>query len=218
MATLGFIRRDFEVFAVDGFSARLEKIYERLRPRLARLGDELTPDLSRKLRAKVFPHVAKHLRRSANPPAETWTAWGPSASGYMRYPYLALCISGAGIHARAVVQAEAAHRVEMGRMLKASAGALEKSFRGNKIQRYEKWDFIKLPRPVAATAELFDSLGGALEGKTGALDVGFGWRWREAIGLDVDEVLDAFGELRPLYEVLSRAHSASMKTDRHPLL
>ena len=204
MATLGFIRRDFEVFAIDGFSARLAKIYEHIRPRLVRLGVELTPKLSRKLDVEFFPHVAKHMRRSANPPAETWIAWGPSAQGYMRHPYLALCVSGAGVDVRVVVKTEAEHRVEMGRRLKASASALEKSFRGNKIQRYEKWDFIKLPKPVAANAEFFNALGAALEKKNGTIDVGFGWTWREAIGLDVNEVLDAFGELGPLYEVLSR--------------
>src|ERR1700719_45261 len=145
MARLGFSRGDFEVFSIEGFSARLEKIYERIRPRLVRLGAELRPELSRKLQMEFFPHVAKHMRRTGDPPAETWMAWGPSAKGYMQYPYLALCISGVGIHARAIVTAEAEHRVEMGRMLKASASALEKSFRGNKIQRYEKWDFVRLP-------------------------------------------------------------------------
>jgi Protein of unknown function (DUF1054) len=205
MASLSFIRRDFDVFAVEGFSARSEKIYEHIRPRLVRLGAELTPELSRRLRTEFFPHVAKHLRRGANPPAETWTAWGPSAKGYQRHPHLALCISGAGIHARAIVKAEAERRAAMGRMIKASASALEKSFRGNRIQRYEKWDFIKMPRPVVADAAMFIALGTALEEKSGAIDVGFGWGWRDAIGLDRNEVLDAFGELGPLYGVLCAA-------------
>ena len=204
MARLSFSRGDFEVFSIEGFSARLEKIYERIRPRLVRLGAELTPELSQKLRTEFFPHVAKHLRRTGSPPAETWMAWGPSASGYKRHPYLALCISGAGVHARAIVTAEAENRTEMGRMLRASASALEKSFRGNKIQRYEQWNFVKLPKPVRADAELFAALGAALEKKNGTIDVGFGWTWREAMGLDVNEVIDAFGELGPLYEVLRR--------------
>jgi uncharacterized protein YktB (UPF0637 family) len=204
MARLGFSRGDFEVFSIEGFSARLEKIYERIRPRLVRLGAELTPELSGKLRMEFFPHVAKPMRRAEHPPAETWMAWGPSASGYKRHPYLALCISGVGVHARAIVTAEAEHRAEMARMLNASTSELEKSFRGNKIQRYEKWDFIKLPKSVRADAELFAALGAALEKKNGTIDVGFGWTWREAIGLDLNEVIDAFGELGPLYEVLRR--------------
>jgi uncharacterized protein YktB (UPF0637 family) len=202
MASLRFSRADFEVFSIEGFSARMEKIHELIRPRLMRLGSELAPELSRKLHLELFPHVAKHMRATASPPAETWTAWGPSPNGYKRYGYLALCVSGAGIHARAVVKAEANRRVEIGQMLKSKASALEKSFRGTRIQRYDKWDGINWPKRVPADAELFTTLGAALEKKTGTLDVGFGWGLRDATRLDRNEVLDAFGELEPLYRVL----------------
>ena len=63
MATLGFSRRDFDVFAIEGFNARMAKIDEHIRPRLMRLGIELAPELSRTLRMEFFPHVAKHMRR-----------------------------------------------------------------------------------------------------------------------------------------------------------
>ena len=167
-----------------------------------RIGSELAPELSRKLHMEFFPHVAKHRGATASPPAETWAAWGPSPNGYKRHGYLALCISGAGTHARAIVKAEAPGRVEIGQTLKTKASALEKSFRGTRIQRYDKWDFISLPKRVPADAELFTTLGAALEKKSGALDVGFGWAVRDAVRLDRNEVLDAFGELEPLYRVL----------------
>jgi uncharacterized protein YktB (UPF0637 family) len=202
MPSLRFSRADFEVFSIEGFSARMEKIHELIRPRLMRLGAELAPELSRKLRMEFFPHVAKHMRATASPPAETWAAWGPSPTGYKRYGYLALCISGAGIHARAVVKAEADSRCEIGKMLKSDASALEKSFRGTRIQRYEKWDCINLPKRVPANIELFTALGTALEKKTGEIDVGFGWGVREATRLDRNELIDAFGELAPLYRVM----------------
>jgi len=87
-------------------------------------------------------------------------------------------------------------------MLQKNANALEKSFRGNRIQRYEKWDGINWPKRVTADAELFIAIGAALEKKTGTLDVGFGWGLRDAARLDRNELLDAFGELEPLYRVL----------------
>ena len=180
----------------------MEKIHELIRPRLISLGAEMGPELSRKMRVELFPHVAKHTHRSDEPPAETWVAWGPSAKGFRRYAHLALCVSGAGIHARAIVKAEADRRAEIGQMLKIKSSSLEKSFRGTRIQRYENWDFSIMPKPVRADAELFVALGTALERKTGALDVGFGWGLREAARLDREEVLDAFGELEPLYRVL----------------
>jgi uncharacterized protein YktB (UPF0637 family) len=202
MGNLRFSRADFDVFSIEGFSARMEKIHALIRPRLMRLGSELAPELARKLKMEFFPHVAKHMRATASPPAETWIAWGPSPTGYKRYGYLALCISGVGIHARAIVKAEAPGRVEIGQMLKKNASALEKSFRGTRIQRYDKWDCINWPKRLPANAELFTALGASLEKKTGALDVGFGWGFRDATRLDRNEVLDAFGELEPLYRVL----------------
>jgi uncharacterized protein YktB (UPF0637 family) len=202
MATLGFLRRDFEVFAIEGFSARMAKIDELINPRLTRLGSQLAPELSQKLGMEFFPHIAKHMRRTANPPAETWVAFGPSRAGYKRYGHLALCISAAGIHARAVAKSDADYRPEIARAIKSRSADLEKSFRGTKIQQYQNWDCHELPRSTAARADFFDGLGDALAKKTGGIDVGFGWPVRDALTVDRAEVLDAFRELEPLYRVI----------------
>lgn len=202
MATLGFIRRDFDVFAIEGFNARMAKIYEYLRPRLIRLSTELAPELSRKLHLEFFPHVAKHMRRAANPPDETWAAFGPSRTGYKGHGYLALYVSGAGIHARAVVKSDASRRPEMARLIKSKSADLEKSFRGTRIQQYANWDCRSLPDSGAAGADFFDGLGDALEKRSGGIDVGFGWPVRDALTVDRAEVLDAFRELEPLYCVI----------------
>jgi uncharacterized protein YktB (UPF0637 family) len=202
VATLGFIRRDFEVFAIEDFGARMAKIDDLIQPRLLRLANELAPELSRNLRMEFFPHVASHVRRTANPADETWVAFGLSRIGYKRHAYLALCISGAGIHARAVVKSEANKRREMGQAIKMKSADLEKSFRGTKIQQYRNWDCRELPHSSTADADFFDRLGDALAKKAGSLDVGFGWPVRDALTLDRAEVLDAFRELEPLYRVL----------------
>ncbi len=201
MAALGFSRGDFDVFSIAGFNPRMAKLYELIRPRLIRLGNELAPELSRKLHLEFFPHVAKHMRR-ANPPDETWAAFGPSPTGYKRYGYLALCISGAGIHARAVVKPEADLRPEMSRLIKAKAAQLEKSFRGTLIQDYQRWDFRTMPEQVAASEEFLANLGESLAKKTGGIDVGFGWQTWQAPRLDRSEVIDALAELEPLYRVI----------------
>ena len=205
MATLGFSRGDFAVFSIEGFSARMQKIYELVRPRLVRLGNELAPELARNLHMEFFPHVAKHQRRTVNPPPETWAAWGPSPKGYKRYGYLALCISAAGIHARAVVKSEADRRPEMARRVAEKSGELERAFRGTRIERYEKWDCRQMPAPLAAGRGLFAELAAALAKKTGGIDVGFGWPVREALRLDRAEVVDAFRELEPLYRIFRAA-------------
>ncbi len=202
MTTLGFKPVDFEVFKVEGFNERMQQIYAHARPKLVRLGDELAPELARKLHMEFFPHVARHARRTVNPPPETWAAFGPSPKGYKRYGYLALCISGAGLHARAVVKSEADKRPEMARSLKTKAAQLVKSFKGAPLARYDKWDFETIPAPEPDASEMFSSLSDALNKKSGGIDVGFGWNLRESLRLDRAELLDAFRELEPLYRVL----------------
>ena len=202
MATLGFTPVDFKVFSVEGFNERMQQIYAHVRPKLIRLGDELAPALARRLHMEFFPHVAKHARRTVNPPPETWAAFGPSSKGYKRYGYLALCISGAGVHARAVVKSEADMRPEMGRLLKERGAQLAKAFNGTGIARYDKWDFQRLPDEPAADADWFAALGQSLEKKSGGIDIGFGWPVKDALRLDREELIDAFRELEPLYRVL----------------
>src|SRR5580658_9833369 len=202
MAGLGFTPTDFAVFKIAGFSARMQEIYTRVRPRLVKVGNELAPELARKFHLEFFPHVARHGRRTVNPPPETWAAFGPSPKGYKRYGYLALCISGAGLHARAVVKAEADNRPLMGEKIAARYAQLIKDFKGARIAHYDKWDFTDLPLAEPADKEFFNSLSQALSKKTGGIDLGFGWNVRQAIKLDRAELLDAFSELEPLYRLI----------------
>lgn len=203
MPTLGFLRRDFEVFEIDDFNARMEKIYEFIRPRLIRLSNELAPELSRALQMELLPHVATHMRLRMKPPSEAWAAFGPSPTGYKRYPYLALCVSRAGIHVRATVKPDADKRPEIGRAIKSQSAELERSFRGTKIQNYGDWGQRTMPQSVAADRGFFDGLADALAKKSGSLDVGFGWPVGEALRVERAEVLDAFAELGPLYRVIT---------------
>ncbi len=203
MARLGFTIVDFEVFKVPGFSERMQQLYALVRPKLLRLGDELAPELTRKLGMDFFPHVAKHQRRTVNPPPETWAAWGPSPRSYKRYGYLALCISSVGLHARCVVKSEADFRLAMSASLKTQAAQLVKEFEGTRLARYDNWDFAQLPIGQIANREMFgETLAGNLAKKTGGLDLGFGWPIKEALRLDRGELLDAFRELEPLYRTL----------------
>jgi uncharacterized protein YktB (UPF0637 family) len=158
--------------------------------------------LSRTLQMEFLPHVATHMRLRVNPPNEAWAAFGPSQTGYKRYPYLALCVSRAGIHARANVKPDADKRPEIGQAIKSRSSELEKSFRGTKIQDYCDWNYCELPVSCAADAHFFERLGDAVAEKAGSIDVGFGWGVRDALTVERDELLDAFRELAPLYRVL----------------
>ena len=200
---LGFTPADFAIFKIDDFNARLQEIDARVRPRLARLADELTPELARRLHRDLYPHLARHARRTVDPPRETWAAFGPSPKGYKRYGHLALCVSGAGLHARIVVKPEAGGRSGMALELAINALELARSLGGTRVARYEKWEFDALPAPAVADDAFFTSLAEELGRKTGGFDVGFGWNVRDATRLDRAELLDACRELAPIYRIVS---------------
>ena len=124
--------------------------------------DQFAPQM-RKLGLEFFPHIANHTGRTVQPPRETWIAFGPSPRGYKRHGYLALCISRAGLHARAVVKSEAGFRPEISRGLDAHRAQLAKDFDGTRIARYESWDCKRLPSPVAAEPEIFKALAATLK-------------------------------------------------------
>ncbi|GIO15588.1 UPF0637 protein [Cohnella xylanilytica] len=83
----GFADTDFDAMSVPGLEGRMEAIIGQVRPKLHALGDALTPVVARLTGETAFPHVAKHARRSVNPPDDTWVAWSPSARGYKAFPH-----------------------------------------------------------------------------------------------------------------------------------
>lgn len=83
----GFGPDDFDAMAVPGLQPRMAAIIERVRPKLHALGQALAPQLSRLCGEQMTAHVAKHARRSVNPPDDTWVAWSPSPRGYKAFPH-----------------------------------------------------------------------------------------------------------------------------------
>jgi uncharacterized protein YktB (UPF0637 family) len=87
MTFKGFTRNDFDVFNIQGLEARMEGIQNQIRPKLEQLGDHFAPTLSAATGEEVFYHTAKHLRRTVNPPEDTWVAFSTSNRGYKKLPH-----------------------------------------------------------------------------------------------------------------------------------
>ena len=88
-----FTAQDFKVFDIQGFKERMAAILTRIRPKLASIGEELAPKVSELVDVPLFVHVAKHARRTVNPPDDTWAALGANARGYKKDVHFKVAIS-----------------------------------------------------------------------------------------------------------------------------
>lgn len=88
-----FDRKDFKVFDVTRFADRMHAIRERIQPRLHEIGESLGPVIADLLDQPVFAHVARHARRTVNPPEDTWVAFGLDKRGYKKDVHFKIAVS-----------------------------------------------------------------------------------------------------------------------------
>ncbi len=79
--------QDFDVFKIDGLEQRMEALTLNIRPKFHGLGEMFSNYLSINLGEEFFPHVAKHARRTVNPPKDSWVAFSPYKRGYKSLPH-----------------------------------------------------------------------------------------------------------------------------------
>jgi uncharacterized protein YktB (UPF0637 family) len=88
-----FTLDDFKIFDIPGFSQRMSAIVTRIRPKLTSIGLELAPTVSTLLDVPLYVHVAKHARRTVNPPNDTWAALGANPRGYKKDVHFKIAVS-----------------------------------------------------------------------------------------------------------------------------
>ena len=93
MAIEPFAPKDFRVFGLPGFADRMAAIRSQVRPKLEGLGAALAPDVAKLTGTEIHAHVAKHARRTVNPPADMWVAFGPARRGYKKAPHFKIAMS-----------------------------------------------------------------------------------------------------------------------------
>ncbi|WP_312096860.1 DUF1054 domain-containing protein [Niallia sp.] len=87
MSFTGFTQKDFDTFTIEGLDSRMEAIQDRIQPKFREIGTELTEQLAGKLGMEMFLHIAKHARRTVNPPKDTWLAIASNKRGYKQHPH-----------------------------------------------------------------------------------------------------------------------------------
>lgn len=85
-----FSKEDFRVFHDETLSGRLSLIRSELDPSFESIGQALLDALEQKYQDKFYLKIAKHQRRTKNPPPDTWLAISQDKRGYKRNPHVEL--------------------------------------------------------------------------------------------------------------------------------
>ncbi|WP_210366413.1 DUF1054 domain-containing protein [Bacillus sp. REN3] len=119
MSFSGFTDTDFDVFAIDGLDERMEALKLQVRPKLEELGKHFAPTLSSLAGEEMHYHVAKHARRTINPPKDTWVAFAPNPRGYKMLPHFQIGLWETHVFIWFAVIYEAPGKTEFGKKLAA---------------------------------------------------------------------------------------------------
>jgi uncharacterized protein YktB (UPF0637 family) len=88
-----FTSADFKIFDIAGFNERMGAIILNIRPKLTSIGETIAPKVSLLVDRPLFVHVAKHARRTVNPPDDTWAALGADQRGYKKDVHFKVAVS-----------------------------------------------------------------------------------------------------------------------------
>ena len=87
MPKIKWTNKDFNVFQIDGLDQRMDALISSVRPKFQLLGEDFSSFFSSHLGEEFYPHVAKHARRTVNPPNDSWVAFAPYKRGYKSLPH-----------------------------------------------------------------------------------------------------------------------------------
>lgn len=94
MEQIKWTKDDFDVFTVEGLEERMEALTKYVRPKFHALGELYTSYFSANLGDEFFHHIAKHARRTVNPPKDSWIAFAPYKRGYKALPHFQIGLWG----------------------------------------------------------------------------------------------------------------------------
>jgi uncharacterized protein YktB (UPF0637 family) len=121
MTFSGFTDKDFDVFKIDGLDDRMEALKQHIRPKLEELGNHYAPQLSSLTGDEMFYHVAKHARRTKNPPKDTWVAFAANPRGYKMMPHFQIGLWETHLFVWFALIYEAPNKGEFGKLLEKNA-------------------------------------------------------------------------------------------------
>ncbi|MEK4228586.1 YktB family protein [Solibacillus sp. FSL H8-0538] len=117
MNKIQWTSEDFSVFQINGLSDRMDALTSIIRPKFHQLGEVYSSYFSAQTGDEFFPHVAKHARRTVNPPQDSWVAYAPYKRGYKALPHFQIGLWGTHLFIVTAIIYEAPQKQEMAQRL-----------------------------------------------------------------------------------------------------
>ena len=117
MTNIQWTTEDFNVFQINGLDERMEALTSVIRPKFTALGEQYASYFSAATGDEFFPHVAKHARRTVNPPKDSWVAFAPYKRGYKALPHFQIGLWGTHLFIVVAIIYEAPQKQQMAERL-----------------------------------------------------------------------------------------------------
>ncbi|MCL6548744.1 MAG: DUF1054 domain-containing protein [Alicyclobacillus sp.] len=204
MEFVGFEDADFQVFEVPGLEARMQALKAQLRPKFEQLGRDFVPFLSDLFGHPMFAHVAKHARRTVNPPDDSWVAFCHDRRGYKKHPHFQIGAWRTHAFATFGLIEESPERAAYAARLKEHAGEVLRRIPPDYVWVPNHMDPAAIPH-ADLDEEEFIGLVDKLTRRQGELLVGIRIPRDQAAGMppEVFErlVQQCYATLKPLYQL-----------------
>ena len=207
MQKIQWTTQDFDVFQINGLEQRMEALISLVRPKFNLLGEDFSAYFSSKLGEEFFPHVAKHARRTVNPPKDSWVAFAPYKRGYKALPHFQIGLWGTHLFIVLAIIYEAPQKNMFAERLLAKK-TLFNELPNDFIISGDHMSPLAIPLSEAKDEKLEQYLVRLRDVKKGEFLVGRHIPREEAITLSADDlhgiIEETFDALLPIYNIITK--------------
>lgn len=205
MEIKGFTDEDFNVFTIDGLDQRMNAIKTLIRPKFEALSQIFTDELSVLTKGPIYPHIAKHARRTINPPNDTWVSFSSNPRGYKMQPHFQIGLWETHLFIWYAVIYEAKDKEKIGQRLASQTESIKDLIPADYVWSLDHMKPDVIPNSTLSLDSLNDMFNRLQSVKKAELLCGYQISREEAVKLSGDQLVeiirDVFVHLIPLYNV-----------------
>ncbi|MET3728891.1 uncharacterized protein YktB (UPF0637 family) [Fictibacillus halophilus] len=201
----GFNDSDFKVFQTQGLDERMQQIINQIRPKLEALGNKYAEELTVLTGEEMFFHVAKHARRTVNPPKDTWVAFAPNKRGYKMLPHFQIGLWETHVFVWFALIYEAPIKDAYGQLIRKNLNKIKKNIPNDFVWSDDHMKPVSYPHREVKKERLEEMATRLSTVKKAELLCGVRIEKDEAANMSVndwyDRIDETFKTLLPLYEL-----------------